>query len=363
MFKYLRRFVLACRLRLLDEWERRYSIWRRRWFVVSFQWNKMYPADRRQIRAILFLLSMVVGLLLVVPEKYTSIYQNHEKELAIVAWNNQQRQDSIVHSNKLQARFETVRAQYRKQDSLRRKSWKRKSKRFTQRALHLVPFDPNKVDSVSLVHMGFAEWMASNLVKYREAGKVFLKPKDMRSLYGMTSVLYDSVIKYVIIDTTFVQQRIKARKDSSQLLIARQEKNPRQEKLQVGESVDLNHADTTQLKRIPGVGSKIAKMLVRYRDQLGGYVSVHQVRELYLNDTILNKWVTIDHSSVHKLNINHASLMDLKKHPYCSYIQARAIVDYRRRFKGIHSKEELSYVEGMSASAIDKWAPYLEFTP
>lgn len=363
MYKYLKRFVLACRLRLLDEWERRYSTWRRRWFVVSFQWNKMYPADRRQMRAILFLLVLVVSLLLVVPEKHHTIYQNHEKELAILAWDNQQRQDSIEYSNKLQLRFEAVRAQYKKQDSLRKKRWKNKSKRLAKKTLQLKPFDPNKVDSASLVRMGLAEWMASNLVKYREAGKVFLKPKDIRALYGMTATLYDSVIKYVFIDTVAVHQKIKARKDSSRLLIAHIKKNRHIKKLQEGEHVDLNRADTTQLQRIPGVGSKIAQMLVRYRQQLGGYVSVHQVRDIYLNDTLLSKWITVDQSCVHKLNINHASLMELKKHPYCSYIQARAIVDYRRRFKGIHNREELSYVEGISASTVDRWAAYLDFTP
>lgn len=367
MYKYLKRFVLACRLRLLDEWERRYSAWRRRWFVVSFQWNKMYPADRRQIRAILFLLTVVVGLLVVVPERHQSIYSDKETDMAILAWEKQQRQDSIEYSNRLKARFLAVRNQFRKQDSLRRSKWKRTNKRIVQRPLRLVPFDPNTVDSASLVHMGIAEWMASNLIKYREAGKVFVKSKEMRSLYGMTPALYDSLLKYVVIDSSYVQQKLKRRKDSCRLFIARAQgvhsEDTRLTKLHLGEHIELNHADTMQLKRIPGVGSKIAQMLVRYRDQLGGFVSVHQVRDIYLNDSILDKWLVVDQSCVHKLKINHASLMELKRHPYCSYIQAKAIVNYRKHFGVIHNVEELGCVEEMSSHGIEQWTPYLDFSP
>lgn len=366
MYKYLKRFVQACRLHLQDEWERRYSTWRRYWYVVSLQWTKMYPADRRQIRAILFLLVVVLTLLKVVPEKHAVIYSDKEKHAALLAWEQQQLVDSISHREKMERRFQNVRATFRLQDSLRRKKWKQRTKQFKKRSLALASFDPNKVDSASLVEMGIAEWMAANLIRYRAAGKLFKHPEELRALYGMTPALYDSIIKYVTIDTTYVQQRLAARRDSCQILITHRSDNQqliRPLKLQAGEHVDLNHADTTLLQRIPGVGSKIAQMIVRYREQLGGYVSVRQVRDIYLNDTLLGKWVVVDETCVHKLSINHSSVMTLKKHPYCSYLQAKAIVDYRKRFGVIHNTEEMSYIEGISISTIDKWKPYLDFTP
>lgn len=40
-----------------------------------------------------------------------------------------------------------------------------------------------------------------------------------------------------------------------------------------GTLVDLSEADTTELKKIPGIGSGIARMIVAYRKRLGGFMT------------------------------------------------------------------------------------------
>ena len=42
-------------------------------------------------------------------------------------------------------------------------------------------------------------------------------------------------------------------------------------KLKPGATIDLNTADTTLLKRVPGIGSSFARRIVKYRELLGGY--------------------------------------------------------------------------------------------
>lgn len=370
MFQYFRRFIRKCRMLLRDEWERKYSTWRRWWFVVSFQWNKMYAADKRQIVAILTMLIFVLILLKVIPERNTRDYTDQALNKAVAQWSQQQQQDSVRYRRKLEARFQSVRAEFRIQDSLRRQSWKKTSS--TKKRIHplrLVHFDPNKVDSASLVQMGLSQWMSSNLVKYRKAGKIFGKAEDLRVLFGMSTNLYDSLSAYVCIDTTYVRKkremRRQALRDSNQMWIPRDTVGHKVDviKLVPGEHVELNSADTSQLKRIPGVGSRIAKRLVRYRKQLGGYVSVHQVRDIYINDSLLNQWVILDPSLVHTLSVNHSTVMLLKKHPYCTYIQAKAIVQYRVRYGTIHNIQELQYVDGMTKPMVQRLAPYLDFNP
>ena len=44
--------------------------------------------------------------------------------------------------------------------------------------------------------------------------------------------------------------------------------------------VDLNKADTSILKRIPGIGSTLARMIVVYRQRLGGFYDVSQLQEV-----------------------------------------------------------------------------------
>ena len=53
-----------------------------------------------------------------------------------------------------------------------------------------------------------------------------------------------------------------------------------------GTLIDLNRADTTELKKIPGIGIGIARAIVAYRNQLGGFYDVGQLQEL--------KWITSD---------------------------------------------------------------------
>jgi len=45
--------------------------------------------------------------------------------------------------------------------------------------------------------------------------------------------------------------------------------------------VDINNADTTLLKTLPGIGSVYAARIVKYRKLLGGFVSVNQIKEVY----------------------------------------------------------------------------------
>ena len=50
-----------------------------------------------------------------------------------------------------------------------------------------------------------------------------------------------------------------------------------------GTLVDVNLADTTELKKIPGIGSGIAKAIVSYRNRLGGFHSIVPMNKIHPN--------------------------------------------------------------------------------
>lgn len=54
-----------------------------------------------------------------------------------------------------------------------------------------------------------------------------------------------------------------------------------QPKLQTGQQIDLNSADTLALQQVPGIGPSFARRIVKYRDLLGGYYTVLQLQEVY----------------------------------------------------------------------------------
>ena len=49
--------------------------------------------------------------------------------------------------------------------------------------------------------------------------------------------------------------------------------------------VVINVSDTTSFKKIKGIGSKRAVQILKYRNLLGGFISVNQLKEVYsIND-------------------------------------------------------------------------------
>ena len=115
--------------------------------------------------------------------------------------------------------------------------------------------------------------------------------------------------------------------------------------------VDLNTADTTLLKRLPGIGSSFAKRIVEYREKLGGYCETVQLLEVYRMDTAryneIKDYVKIDSLFVpNKLKINSDSFKILLKHPYLEYDDVKKIVNHREQKGMIASWEQLTKVVG-----------------
>ena len=112
---------------------------------------------------------------------------------------------------------------------------------------------------------------------------------------------------------------------------------PKAEKWPQGTVVELNSADTTALKMVPGIGSVFAKRIIKYRDLLGGFYSVEQLGEVYGIDEdryeAMKSWFSVDPSVISHLFVNQLSAKKLASHPYVSYKQAR-IIEKMIRKKG-----------------------------
>ncbi|MBR0180401.1 MAG: helix-hairpin-helix domain-containing protein [Prevotella sp.] len=134
-----------------------------------------------------------------------------------------------------------------------------------------------------------------------------------------------------------------------------------QEKLKSGEHIDLNASDTTMLKTVPGIGAYFARKVVQYRERLGGYVSVDQLDEIEGFPLESKKFFVIEALSPHKLDLNHLSLNELKKHPYINFYMAREITNYRRLHGPLKSLSDLRLSKEFPPEVIARLQPYVEF--
>jgi len=150
-----------------------------------------------------------------------------------------------------------------------------------------------------------------------------------------------------------------------QRLTSSQPAYPRTEKFAPGVIVELNTADTTILKKVPGIGSAFANRIVRYRDLLGGYYTVQQLAEVYGIDeeryAAFEPWFTVDDSFICKLQVNTLAQDSLSKHPYISYRQARAIVQLRTQKKQLSGWENLALLDEFTEQDKSRILPYLSF--
>ena len=229
----------------------------------------------------------------------------------------------------------------------------------TATSYELFPFDPNTADSTQLLRLGLRRWQVRNLYRYRARGGIFRRKEDFARLYGLTVGEYRRLAPYI---------RIGADYQPASVLLTDSARRPRERdtadwpvKIKEGERIVLNLADTSQLKRVPGIGSYFAREIVRHGQWLGGYVSVDQLDEIDHFPAEAKQYFVVSHPQPRKLNINRLSLQELRRHPYINFYQARAIIDYRRLRGPIHSLQELRLSRDFPEEAIRRLEPYVEY--
>lgn len=220
----------------------------------------------------------------------------------------------------------------------------------------LQPFDPNTADSVSLRQLGLPVYIVRNILKYREKGGIFRSPESFSRIYGLKEELYQKLKPYITIAPLASVSHI--RTDTFRHL---KDTIPYVPKYEEGTIVDLNKADTSTLKRIPGIGSTLARMIVVYRQRLGGFYDVSQLQEVPHIGVELNKWFVVTPADLHKIQINSASLDKLRLHPYMDFYKAKAIMEYRRKRGKIKGLSQLSMFEEFTEKDLKRLSPYLTF--
>jgi competence protein ComEA len=227
----------------------------------------------------------------------------------------------------------------------------------------LFLFDPNSVSYDSLTLLGLSETQARTLVNYRNKGGRFLKPEDIKKIYGLDESDFARLIPYVNIEKNREKNTERNTEKSTErggysMPATFSDRNKK-------ERIELNSCDSAALDRLPGLGPVLSARIIKYRKLLGGFVSVEQLKEVYgLADSIyirLSGRVYADSSRVKGIIVNDSGFRELSRHPYLDKYEVQAILKYKELKGTVSDIGELVDNKVLTAGKAKKLNRYLIF--
>lgn len=209
-------------------------------------------------------------------------------------------------------------------------------------------FNPNTIQSDEMKSLGFSKGLAKGILNYRAKGGSFRIKSDLKKMYGMDSVFYEKLKPFILLPDAIEKK--------ASTYVAFEKKKPA--------AFDLNSADTTALKSVYGIGSKLAARIIKYRDKLGGFIQQDQLFEVYgLDSAVVQKLMGVSFISGEftpaKININIADEQKLSTHPYMNKKIAKAIVAYRFQHGNFTTVEDVKNVRLVDTVTFEKLKVYL----
>lgn len=217
--------------------------------------------------------------------------------------------------------------------------------------------DPNTASRTDLIRIGLPEMLAGRIISYRKKGGRFYSGYDLLKIYGIDSIMLTNIRPRIALP--FSKSKREEWRNRSEYT-SRVEVRPRL-------LFDLNGADTAMLKKVRGIGEKLALRIVKYRDVLGGFVGVHQLNEIYRLDTAVIRelkkvsFIAPDFTP-QKLDVNIDDEKILAAHPYLAPGEAKAIVAYRFQHGKFNSLDDLAQVKALDSLTRKRILPYLEIS-
>ncbi len=209
----------------------------------------------------------------------------------------------------------------------------------------LFHFDPNTISLNEWKQLGVPEKTAQTILKYISKGGKFKAATDLKKIWGLQKSA-EKLIPFVRIhqEQKIYKQEFIAPKGQQQ-------------------KIDINTADSLAWLALPGIGPALTKRILTFRKSLGGFYALNQVKETFgLPDSTFQKIkskLVLNNMQIRKINLNDATIDDLKKHPYIRYQLANVIIQYRTQHGKFNAVEQLKNIMILPDSSYQKMFPYL----
>ena len=226
-----------------------------------------------------------------------------------------------------------------------------------QRKPELFPFDPNTLPAEGWQKLGLSDRTIQTIQKYLSKGGKFRTSEDLGKMYGLRKSQFEMLQPFVRI--------AEQTEDEETWTRAKEEfRKPSPFQPRPVQPIDINLADSSAWVNLSGIGARLARRIILFREKLGGFYSIDQVGEVYgLPDSTFNRLKPLlecREFSVDQINLNSHEISALKAHPYIKWQLANAIAAYRQEHGSFSSVEDLKKIEMISEEMFVKIRPYLK---
>lgn len=217
-------------------------------------------------------------------------------------------------------------------------------------------FDPNSLTQDGWVKLGLTPKQAKTIENYLSKGGVFRKKEDVKKMHTISGELYSSIEPYIKLPQKNLEHDTPSYSKKNSPFPARIQPIPL--------IIEINSADSAKFEKLRGIGPSLASRIVKYRNRLGGFQNIEQLKEVFgmrpgLVDSVSENLTVDVAGEIKKININTCTVEDLKAHPYLKWSIANAIVAYREKHNNYLSIEDIIKTDLVSDSLYRKLAPYL----
>ncbi len=222
--------------------------------------------------------------------------------------------------------------------------------------LKLYPFNPNFISDYKGYILGMSLEEIDRLHTYRDKNKYVNTKEEFQSITKISDSLLAEISTYF---------KFPEWANKSSVPIVKKVRTSRTiDSSYTRQYSDLNSATEEELKTIYGIGDKLSKRIVKFRDRLGGFLVDDQLSDVYglepeVVKRVLERFKVVEVPEIQKINVNTATADELSKLVYLQYHVAQGIVDYRNLNGTINSLDELININDFPKHRIDRIALYL----
>ncbi len=129
--------------------------------------------------------------------------------------------------------------------------------------------------------------------------------------------------------------------------------------------IEINSASVEDYEKLYGVGKVLSQRIVKFRDKLGGFYSVSQIKDVWgIEDSVFDNFkskLSVKPVKANKININEASYDELTANPYFFSTLAKQIIGFRTKVRGFETIEDVKqlYYVRDHPEVYDKIVPYI----